>query len=95
MQITREKIEKLAYLARLELSGEELVQLEADLNHIIGWVRKLNEVNTENVEPLFSPCAETNVLREDVPGKHLEQEEALQRAPCHDGQYILVPKIIT
>ncbi len=95
MEVSREKIEKLAHLARLELSVDELVQLEADLNHIINWVQKLNEVNTENVEPLFSPCTETNVLREDIPGKHLAQKEALQLAPRHDGRYILVPKIIS
>jgi aspartyl-tRNA(Asn)/glutamyl-tRNA(Gln) amidotransferase subunit C len=86
---------KLAQLAQLELTDEEISDLKKDLNHILTWVEKLKEVDTTGVPPLVSPCAETTVLREDEPGPHLQREEALQRAPQADEQFILVPKVIT
>lgn len=95
MQIDKAHIQKLAHLARLELSAEESNRLQHDLSCILSWVEKLSEVNTEGVEPLISPCEEVNVLREDNSTEHLERNKALGNAPQADDRFILVPKIIT
>lgn len=95
MQIDKAHIQKLAHLAKLKLTEEESNRLQHDLNHILTWVEKLSEVNTEGVEPLISPCQEINVWREDEPAQPLEREKAMGNAPQADNPFILVPKVIT
>lgn len=95
MQVEKVHIRKLAHLARLELSEEETNRLQHDLSRILTWVEKLNEADTDGVEPLISPTQAVNVWREDVTGTHLQREKALGNAPQADDQFILVPKIIT
>ena len=61
---------------------------------MIGFIDKLQELDTTGVEPLMHMSEEVNVLREDVPGNMLKQEEALKNAPHHNNQYFMVPKVI-
>jgi len=94
MNITRELLDKIAHLARLEIQEEEAEKLMTDMNAIIAWIDKLKEVNTDGVEPLTSMSHELNAFREDVVQQELTREDALKNAPHHDGQHFRVPKVI-
>jgi aspartyl-tRNA(Asn)/glutamyl-tRNA(Gln) amidotransferase subunit C len=94
MKINNKLINDLAKLAKLEFNEQQSVEMQEDLKKIIGFVDKLSEINTENIEPLIYLSDEKNVLREDEIGSMLSQREALSNAPKKDSDYILVPKII-
>jgi aspartyl-tRNA(Asn)/glutamyl-tRNA(Gln) amidotransferase subunit C len=94
MKITDELIDELAQLARLELASEEKEGLKADLGRMINFVEKLNEVNTDGVEPLLHISPRMNVLREDEVLGSISREEALRNAPAKNEAFFLVPKVI-
>lgn len=94
MNISRELLDKIAHLARLEIQEDEAEKLMTDMNAIVAWIDKLKEVNTEGVEPLTSMSHELNAFREDVVQQELTREEAIKNAPDHDGQHFRVPKVI-
>lgn len=94
MQINNALISRLEKLARLQLGEDERVRLRSDLEHILDMVDTLRELDTEGVEPLIYMNDTENIFREDVVGRQLTQEEALQNAPKQDGQYFRVPKVI-
>jgi len=94
MNIDSETVEKVAHLARLELAPDEKQEMIHDMNQILGFMAKLNEVDTTGVEPLVYMSDEVNVFREDVVKQDITVEEALQNAPKHDDKYILVAKVI-
>ena len=94
MTIDEQTVDKIAHLARLELAASEKQEMIKDMNKILGFMDKLNEVNTIGVEPLVYMTTEPNVLREDVVKQEITHEEALQNAPDHDENYFLVAKVI-
>lgn len=94
MQITKATLEKIAHLARLEVKPEEEEGLIKDLNEILTWVEKLNEVDTDGVEPLTHMSAEINGFREDVAINRLSKTDGLKLAPDHDNEFFKVPKVI-
>lgn len=94
MKITDETVDHIAHLARLEFEGEKKVQIKADMERILTFMEKLQEVNTENVEPLIFMSNEVNVLREDVAVTTLTQEQALKNAPKKDSDYFRIPKVL-
>jgi len=94
MKITDELIDELAHLARLELASEEKEGLKTDLERMINFVEKLNEVNTDGVAPLLHMSPRMNVLREDEVQGSIGREEALQNAPAKNEAFFLVPKVI-
>lgn len=94
MQVNDALIEKLSRLSMLEFDAAEREEIKADLEKMIGFVDKLKELDTAGVEPLLHIAGEVNVLREDVPGGMLSQEEALHNAPLHNNKTFLVPKVI-
>ncbi|MDB4925438.1 Asp-tRNA(Asn)/Glu-tRNA(Gln) amidotransferase subunit GatC [Mucilaginibacter sp.] len=94
MNIDSETVDKIAHLARLELAETEKQEMIGDMNKILGFMEKLNEINTSGVEPLIYLSNEVNVFREDVVKQEVTPEEALQNAPKHDDQYFLVAKVI-
>lgn len=94
MDINNEMIDKLSDLAKLEFSSEEKEKLKADLAKITGFVEKLQEIDTEHVEPLIFMSDEVNVLRADVAKQTITKEEALRNAPLKDTDYFRVPKFI-
>ncbi|MBK6522004.1 MAG: Asp-tRNA(Asn)/Glu-tRNA(Gln) amidotransferase subunit GatC [Sphingobacteriaceae bacterium] len=87
-------VDEIAHLARLEFSDEAKKGIITDMNRMLDFVDKLNEVNTDNVEPLIYMTQEQNVLREDVPQITLTQKEALKNAPQKDTDYFKAPKVI-
>ncbi len=94
MNISDEVIEHIAHLSRLEFVGEEKKSIKADLEKIIGFMGKLNELNTNNVEPLIFMSDELNRLRDDVPSITISHEEALRNAPKRDSDYFRIPKVL-
>lgn len=92
MDITNEMVDKLADLAKLEFTTEEKERLIGDLTKITGFVEKLNELDTNNVEPLIFMSDEVNVLRADEVHQPITKEEALRNAPAKDSDYFRVPK---
>lgn len=94
MKITRELLDKIAHLARLELNEKDAEKMMQDMTAIVSWMEKLNEVNTDGVEPLTSMSHEVNALREDEVKNHLDHADALKNAPKKDLDYFRVPKVL-
>ena len=93
-RITNETIDKIAHLARLEFENEAKEEIAKDMNRMLDFVDKLNELNTDNVEPLIYISKETNVMRDDVVRHDITQKEALRNAPKKDSDYFKVPKVV-
>ncbi len=94
MKITRTDVEKLAHLGRLELTEAELAQMEGDMNKMLLFVDKINELDLEGLEPLAYMSDEVNILREDEIIQTISHEEALKNAPDKDTDYFRVPKVL-
>lgn len=94
MEINQEMIEHLAHLSRLNFNEAESKEMKADLNKMLGFVEKMNEIDTDGVEPLIYMNDEVNVLREDVTRSEITHEEALSNAPKRDSDFFRVPKVI-
>jgi aspartyl-tRNA(Asn)/glutamyl-tRNA(Gln) amidotransferase subunit C len=94
MKIDREHLTKIAHLARLEFDEKNAEKMTQDMTAIVEWVDKLNEVNTDGVEPLTTMSYEVNVFREDMVKDHLDHERALLNAPKKDQDYFRVPKVL-
>jgi aspartyl-tRNA(Asn)/glutamyl-tRNA(Gln) amidotransferase subunit C len=94
MEVNEAMIDKLAHLARLKFSDTEKLEIKTDLQRMIAFVEKLNEVNVEGVEPLLHMSSEINVLRDDVIEGSVPREDALKNAPLHDEHFFKVPKVI-
>ena len=94
MVVNNALIEKIAHLARLSFTDEEKTAVQKDLQNMVSFVEKLNEVNTEGVPPLLHIGHEINVLREDKVHGSITMEEALQNAPETDGIFFKVPRVI-
>lgn len=94
MEITDKTVDELAHLARLQFEGEEKERIKKDLNRILGFMEKLNELDTEGVEPLIHLSEELNVLRNDEARQTITQQQALKNAPQHDSDYFKVPKVL-
>lgn len=94
LTITKKEVEQAALSARLELSEEEKESYTKELNSILGFMEKLNQLDTKDVEITVHSIPISNVFREDVVGETLELDKALQNAPDEkDGQY-RVPRIL-
>lgn len=94
MQVNEELVDRIATLAKLEFNGEEKKKIIADLNQVIAFVEKLNELDTTGVEPLTYMTDEVNVLRKDEARNTISHEEALKNSPDHDSDFFRVPKVI-
>jgi aspartyl-tRNA(Asn)/glutamyl-tRNA(Gln) amidotransferase subunit C len=93
MTLDPETIQKMAHLSRLNLSSEESAEMQDTLSKILGWMEKLNEVDTSGVEPLIHLSPAVNVFREDVAQPGLSPEISLSNAPTRDGSFFTVPKV--
>ena len=94
MKITDETVEHIANLARLEFEGDEKIRIKEDLDNIITFMEKLQEVDTDNVTPLVFMTNEKNRLRDDVAEVTVSHEEALKNAPKKDSDYFRIPKVL-
>jgi len=89
-----EHVRRVAQLARLELSRDELTRFSTQLSSILGYIEKLNELDVDNVEPLAHCLAVKNVFRQDVVKPSLGVEKTLANAPASDEEFFKVPKIL-
>lgn len=94
MNLDLETVEKIAHLARLEVTETEKESLLNDMNKILSFMEKLNELDTEGVAPLVYLTDEVNVFRNDEVKHEITVEQALQNAPKQDGKYFRVAKVI-
>lgn len=94
MDINDDMITKLSDLAKLEFSSGERGKIKTDLNKILHFVEKLQQVDTKGVEPLIYMNEDVNVLRDDVAEKTITKEEALKNAPQKDSDYFKVPTVL-
>jgi len=94
MEINEAIIDKLAKLSKLEFSFDEKKELQVDLQNMLQFVIKLNELDTTGVEPLLHITSNTNVLREDIIKQDFTKEEALKNAAVKDASFFKVPKVI-
>ena len=94
MKIDRATVDKIAHLARLELTEVEKERSIEELSEILSFMEKLNELDTDGVEPLIYMNEAVNVLRPDVVIQEMTREEALQNAPLKNSEYIKVSKVI-
>ncbi|MGE5354441.1 MAG: Asp-tRNA(Asn)/Glu-tRNA(Gln) amidotransferase subunit GatC [Acidobacteriota bacterium] len=94
MSVTRKDVEYIAALAKLKFSESELESFTGELNQILGYMEKLNELDTTDVEPLSYPVEVTEVLREDKRMPSVPTEEALKNAPAATEEFFKVPKVI-
>ncbi|MFZ0455455.1 MAG: Asp-tRNA(Asn)/Glu-tRNA(Gln) amidotransferase subunit GatC [Ignavibacteriaceae bacterium] len=94
MAVTIKDVEHIAELARLKFKEKELENFTHQLNDILSYVEKLNELDTENIEPLSHPVENTNVFREDEVKPSVSREDALKNAPDKNESFFKVPKVI-
>lgn len=98
MRISEKDVDYVANLANLELTPEERTRLVKDLDSILTYIDRLNELDTTNVPPMAQVFAQggsgTEMLRDDSLRPCLPHEEAMQNAPNTDGEFFRVPKVI-
>jgi aspartyl-tRNA(Asn)/glutamyl-tRNA(Gln) amidotransferase subunit C len=95
MQVNDALVNNLANLARLQFSEAEKEIIKNDLQRMIHFVDKLNELDTTGVQPVLHMTDAVNVLREDVVQGSVSREEGLKNAPETDGVFFKVPKVIS
>ncbi len=94
MAITKETIEYVAHLARIELKPKELEILSRQLQDVLDFIDKLNKLDISRVNPTSHILPINNVFRADTLKDSLSSGKALENAPQKDGSFFVVPKII-
>ncbi len=94
MKVDNNLVDKVAALAKLRFEGEEKASIKKDMQRILEFMDKLNEIDTENVEPLIYMTREHLRLRPDIAQKTITKEDALKNAPEKDSDYFKVPTVL-
>ena len=94
MKITKEEVEHVAHLARLDFTEEEKEKFTSQLNDILMYVDTLNQIDTTGVEPMSHAIALHNAFRDDRVGESLDSGSSLANAPDARGPFFSVPKVI-
>lgn len=94
MEINDALVSKLAMLSRLHFTDEQKLAIQSDLEKMIRFVDKLNELDTTGVEPLLHINQQVNILRDDEASTTFNREDAMRNAPVTDGAFFNVPKVI-
>lgn len=94
MQLSKQDVDKVALLARLEFSATETEAFAEQLGRIVTFVEQLSEVPTEGVEPMAHPLDIHSVVRPDVVSPGLSRDEALANSPSHDDECFRVPAVM-
>jgi aspartyl-tRNA(Asn)/glutamyl-tRNA(Gln) amidotransferase subunit C len=94
MEVNNKIIQDIAKLAKLEFDEKSTEEMKGDLEKILAFVDKLNEIDTKGVEPLIYMSDEVNVLRADEITEETSQEDALKNAPQKDSDYFKVPTVL-
>ena len=94
MKLTREDIESVAYLSRLQLSEEEKDRLTTQINRLLGNFEKLQEIDTDDVEPTSHVIPVSNVFRKDESRPSLPAAEVVSNGPQVAGECFVVPRVV-
>ncbi len=94
MEITTKMIDNLAHLSRLEIASNKKESFRNDLARMVGFIEKLQELDTKGVAPLLFMSDVKNVWREDQLQGSIQRDVALKNAPLTDGNYFKVPTVI-
>ena len=94
MKIDKNTINKIARLSRIKLDAKESEDYIKDLNSILDWVEQLNEINTDNVEPLTNISSSVLPKRDDISEDINSSEEILENAPDKLEGFFAVPKVV-
>lgn len=94
MSLTDAEVRKLAYLARLELSDDEVAEVRPQLDRILEFIESLSALDTENVEPMTTALDVENRWRADTLVVGLSNAQAIENAPAHDEGCFLVPAVL-
>jgi aspartyl-tRNA(Asn)/glutamyl-tRNA(Gln) amidotransferase subunit C len=94
MEVNDALVDKLSQLSRLEFNTTEKSEIKKDLQRMISFVDKLNELDLAGTEPLLHMTEDVNVLREDEVKGFVSREEGLKNAPEHDEKFFTVPRVI-
>jgi len=95
MSVSNKDLDKIANLARLNLSEASREKYTGQLNQILEYVKKLDEVDTSGIEPLVHSHDQLNVMRDDIPCPSLTVDDALKNAPKKDEHFFRVPKVVS
>ena len=94
MAIDRQTVNRVAFLARLKIDEDKIEATENEFNKILNWVEQLNEVNTDDVEPLSAVNETALVCREDEITAGGQADKVLANAPMAEYGYFVVPKVV-
>ena len=94
MKVNNKLIQDIAKLSKLKFDDSAEEKMKADLEKMLDFVDKLNEIDTEGIDPLIYMSEEVNVLREDKVTESTSQEDALKNAPEKDSDYFKVPTVL-
>ena len=94
MKITKEEVLYVARLARLDLEADAIDTFAGQIDEILGYIEKLNQVNTAGIQPTSHAISLTNAFREDEQRAHLDRERVLANAPEAEEGTFVVPKIV-
>jgi len=94
MSLDTATIRRIASLARITVAEDQLEPLALELNSILGWIERLNEVNVDGVEPLTGGAQMAMKMRDDVVTDGGYPEKILANAPDRAGQFFAVPKVV-
>lgn len=94
MPLDKATVRHIARLARIRVAEEDLDRLAGELNHIIGWVEQLGEVDTDGVPPMTSVVATTLKMRPDIVNDGGDPDQILANAPKAASAFFVVPKVV-
>ncbi len=94
MTITKDTIRKISNLAKISIADQEVEKLESEISSIIKWVEALNEVDTENVDPMSNSLKGALRMREDLVTDGNKVPDILSNSPVDDENFFVVPKVI-
>ena len=94
MKINKEEVLYVAHLARLDLDEESIEKFAGQIDEILGYIEKLNQVETKGIKPTSHAISLTNAFRDDEQKEHIDRELALANAPEKEDGNFVVPKIV-
>jgi aspartyl-tRNA(Asn)/glutamyl-tRNA(Gln) amidotransferase subunit C len=94
MALSKETVQYVANLSRIDIKPEELERISKQLEDILGFIDKLSKLDVSNVEPTNHILSVNNVLRQDIPQQSLPIDKTLANAPAKKGRFFVVPKVI-
>lgn len=94
MSVDEATVRRIAHLARIAVSNEDVKSLQRDLSGILDWVEQLSEVDVENVEPMTSAVETSMKMRSDKVSDGGYPENVVTNAPARDEHFFLVPKVV-